>query len=151
MNESRYDTKYQNIFFFGEKKNKTWRNLYHLSKFGWTDANIHFTTQGALFLVYFVPQCARKEFSCLNSCRSSAVWTPASGVQTAQSTTSGFFHFHRAAFSSMLKSKCGSIFAKASTLRENLNLDGVSITSNSHTHPSYSASSNSRLLTSPQI
>jgi hypothetical protein len=70
----------------------------------------------------------------------------ASGVQSAQSTTSGFFHFRRAAFSSMLKSKCGSILAKASTLSVNLNLDGASIASNSHTHPSHSQSS--RLLTS---
>jgi hypothetical protein len=71
---------------------------------------------------------------------------PASGVQSEQSTTSGFFHFRRAAFSSMLKSKCGSILAKTSALRVNLNLDGAPIDSNSHTHPSHSQSS--RLLTS---
>jgi hypothetical protein len=70
----------------------------------------------------------------------------ASGVQSAQSTTSGFFHFRRAAFSSMLKSKCDSILAKASALRVNLNLDGAPIASNSHTHPSHSQSSG--LLTS---
>jgi hypothetical protein len=44
------------------------------------------------------------------------------------------------------RSKCGSILAKASVLRVNLNLDGAPIASNSHTHPSHSQSS--RLLTS---
>jgi hypothetical protein len=70
----------------------------------------------------------------------------ASGVQSAQSTTSGFFHFRHAAFSSMLKSKCDNILAKVSVLRVNLNLDGAPIASSSHTHPSHSQSS--RLLTS---
>ena len=51
----------------------------------------------------------------------------ASGVQLAQSHR-GFFHYHRAAFSSMLKSRVGNILAKAAVLRINLNLDGVSIT-----------------------
>ncbi len=69
----------------------------------------------------------------------------ASGVQSAQFDR-GFFHFRRAAFSAMLKSKCGSILAKASALRINLNLDGTPIASNSHTHPSHSQTS--RLLTS---
>ncbi len=69
----------------------------------------------------------------------------ASGVQSAQFDR-GYFHFHRATFSSMMKSKCGKILAKASALRMNLNLDGVSITSQSHTHPSHSQTS--RLLTS---
>ena len=69
----------------------------------------------------------------------------ASGVQSAQHDR-GFFHFRRAAFSSMLKSKCGNIVAKVSALRVNLNLDGTPIASNSHTHPSHSHSS--RLLTS---
>ncbi len=50
------------------------------------------------------------------------------------------------AFSSMLKSKCGNILAKAAALRINLNLDGAPITSKSHTHPSHSQTS--RLLTS---
>jgi hypothetical protein len=40
----------------------------------------------------------------------------ASGVQSAQFDR-GYFHFHRATFSSMLKSKCGNILAKASALR----------------------------------
>ena len=70
----------------------------------------------------------------------------ASGVQSAQQTSGGFFHFRRAAFSCLLKSKCVNILAKASPLRVNLNLDGAPITSNSHTHPSHSQTS--RLLTS---
>jgi hypothetical protein len=72
-----------------------------------------------------------------------------SGVQSAQSTTSGFFHFRRAAFSSMLKSKCGSILAKASALRVNLNLVNlVSIfrCSSSKTNPVYGRRVNSLLL-----
>ena len=69
----------------------------------------------------------------------------ASGVQSAQSNMGGFFHFRRAAFSSMLKSRVGNIMTKASALRVNLNLDGSPITSNSHTHPSHSQTS--RLLT----
>ena len=36
----------------------------------------------------------------------------ASGVQLAQSTSGGFFHFRRAAFSAQLKSKCGLLLAK---------------------------------------
>ena len=75
----------------------------------------------------------------------------ASGVQLSQSTSGGFFHFRRAAFSaqafsSMLKSRVSLILAKAVALRINLNLDGAPITSTSHTHPSHSQTS--RLLTS---
>ena len=71
----------------------------------------------------------------------------ASGVQSAQSNLgSSYFHFRRAALSSMLKSKCGLILAKAAALRINLNLDGAPITSQSHTHPSHSQTY--RLLTS---
>ena len=70
----------------------------------------------------------------------------ASGVQLAQSNMGGFFHFRRAAFSSMLKSRVSLILAKAAALRINLNLDGAPIASNSHTHPSHSQTS--RLLTS---
>ena len=69
----------------------------------------------------------------------------ASGVQLAQSDR-GFFHYLRAAFSSMLKSRVGNILAKAAALRITLNLDGAPITSKSHTHPTHSQSS--RLLTS---
>ncbi len=68
----------------------------------------------------------------------------ASGVQLAQSNMGGFFHFHRAV-SSMLKSRCGNILAKVAALRITLQLDGASITSKSHTHPSHSQTS--RLLT----
>ncbi len=71
----------------------------------------------------------------------------ASGVQSAQSNLgSSYFHFRRAAFSGLLKSKCVNIIAKASVFRVNLNLDGTPISSNSHTHPSHSQTS--RLLTS---
>jgi hypothetical protein len=70
----------------------------------------------------------------------------ASGVQSAQSTSGGFFHFRRAAFSSGLESKVGLALAKAAALRIVLNLDGAPIASKSHTHPSHSQTS--RLLTS---
>jgi hypothetical protein len=70
-----------------------------------------------------------------------------SGVQSSQSNLgSSYFHFRLAALSSMMKSKYGLILAKAAVLRINLNLDGVSITSQSHTHPSHSQTY--RLLTS---
>jgi hypothetical protein len=67
-----------------------------------------------------------------------------SGVQSAQSTS--VFHFRRAAFLQQLKSKVGLSLAKTAVLRIVLNLDGASITSKSHTHPSHSQTS--RLLTS---
>ena len=60
-----------------------------------------------------------------------------SGVQSAHFDR-GFFHFRRAAFSSMLKSRVSNILAKAAALRINFNLDGDPITSKSHTHPSHS-------------
>jgi hypothetical protein len=69
----------------------------------------------------------------------------ASGFQLAQST-SGQFHYRRAAFSSQLKSKVGNILVKAAALSITLNIDGSPITSRSHTHPSHSQTS--RLLTS---
>jgi hypothetical protein len=68
-----------------------------------------------------------------------------SGVQLAQ-TNSGLFHFRRATFSSPFRAKVGNTLAKAAALRVNLNLDGESITSRTHTHPSHSQTS--RLLTS---
>ncbi len=70
----------------------------------------------------------------------------ASGVQSAQSTSGGFFHLRRAAFLQQLKSKVVLALAKAAALRIVLNLDGTPIASKSHTHPSHSQ--NSRLLTS---
>ncbi len=69
----------------------------------------------------------------------------ASGVQLAHST-SGQFHYRRAAFSSQLKSKIGSILAKAAALRITLSIDGAPFASRSHTHPSHAQTS--RLLTS---
>jgi hypothetical protein len=68
-----------------------------------------------------------------------------SGVLPAQSDR-GFFHYRHAAFSSILKSRVGNILTKVEVLRINLNLDGTSIVSKSHTHPSNSQTS--RLLTS---
>ncbi len=55
-----------------------------------------------------------------------------------QLPSGGFFHFHRAAFFSNLKSKNGNLLAKAAAFRINLNLDGTPIASKSHTHPSHS-------------
>jgi hypothetical protein len=69
----------------------------------------------------------------------------ASGVQLAQST-SGLFHFRRAAFSATLKAKVGNTLAKPAALRITLNIDGAPITSTTRTHPSHSQTS--RLLTS---
>jgi hypothetical protein len=62
----------------------------------------------------------------------------------------GKFHYRHAAFSSQLKSKCGNILGKDSTLRIMLNIDDGPVVSRSHTHPSHSEfeSENSRLLTS---
>jgi hypothetical protein len=51
------------------------------------------------------------------------------------------FHYRRAAFSSMFKSRVGNILAKVPAFRINLNLDGASIVSKSHTHPSHSETS----------
>jgi hypothetical protein len=68
-----------------------------------------------------------------------------SGVLSAQSDR-GFFHYHRAAFSSMLKSRVGNILAKVAGSRININLDGSPIAFKSLTHPAHSQTS--RLLTS---
>jgi hypothetical protein len=66
----------------------------------------------------------------------------ASGVQLPQST-SGQFHYRRAAFSSHLrgKSKIGNILGKAEVLRIILNIDGAPVSSRSHTHTSHSQTS----------
>jgi hypothetical protein len=77
----------------------------------------------------------------------------ASGVQLAEHDRDQF-HFRRAAFAlcclllidQQLKNRVGLTLAKAAASRIMLNLDGVPITSKSHTHPSHSQ--NSRLLTS---
>jgi hypothetical protein len=58
----------------------------------------------------------------------------------------GQFHFHRTVFPSHLKSRVGLALVKAVALRINLSIDGVPITSRTHTHPSHSQTS--RLLTS---
>ncbi len=63
-----------------------------------------------------------------------------SGVLSAQSDR-GFFHYHREAFSFMLKSRVENILTKVADLGINLNLDGTPITSKSHTHPSHSQTS----------
>ncbi len=68
-----------------------------------------------------------------------------SGVQSVESTSGGFFHFRRAAFSSGIKIKVGLTLVKVVDLRIVLNLDGDPIESKSHTHPSHSKTS--RLLT----
>jgi hypothetical protein len=57
------------------------------------------------------------------------------------------FHFHRVAFTQHLKNRVDLTLTKAADLRITLNLDGTSIISKSHTHPSHSQTS--RLLTSP--
>jgi hypothetical protein len=69
-----------------------------------------------------------------------------SGVQLPQTHPGVQFTFCRAAFLTSLQSKVGLALPKTVTLRININLDGVPITSKSHTHPSHSQTS--RLLTS---
>ena len=61
-----------------------------------------------------------------------------SGVQPEQSTSGGLFHFRLSTFLVQLRGKVGSTLAKAAGLRVNLNIDGVSITSRTNTHPSHS-------------
>jgi hypothetical protein len=68
-----------------------------------------------------------------------------SGVQVAQQNR-GLFHFRRTTFSPNLKTKVGNTLTKDTALRINLNIDGVPITSKTHTHPVHSQTS--RLLTS---
>ncbi len=58
-----------------------------------------------------------------------------SGVQLTEPNR-GLFHFHRAAFSATLIAKVESTIAKTAVLRIRLNVDGVPITSKTHTHPS---------------
>ena len=68
-----------------------------------------------------------------------------SGVQFEQ-PTSDQFQFRRMVFSTQLKSKIDHILDKGVSLRITLNIDGVPVTSRSHTHPSHSQTS--RPLTS---
>jgi hypothetical protein len=58
-----------------------------------------------------------------------SVFFAVSGVMSSQSDR-GFFHYLRATFSSMLKSRVGNILVKASGLRINLNIDGSPIATN---------------------
>ncbi len=71
----------------------------------------------------------------------------ASGVQFPQ-FTSGLFNFRRAAFLTTLKEKVGSTLAKAAALRITLNIDGTTITSRTHAHPSHSQISSINLVIS---
>jgi hypothetical protein len=64
-----------------------------------------------------------------------------SGVQLPKTHPGGQFTFRRAAFLTQLQSKVGLDLPKTASLRVNLNLDGVPITSKSHTHPSHSQTS----------
>ena len=59
---------------------------------------------------------------------------------TTIASTSGSLHSDFV-FSSLFKSCVGNILTKTVVLRITLYLDGVSITSKSHTHPSHSQSS----------
>jgi hypothetical protein len=82
----------------------------------------------------------------LQSHRESDHFFVTSGVQSAESTSGGFFHFLRAAFRQQFKTKVGLALSKTVALCIVLNLDGAPIVSKSHTHPSHSQTS--RLLTS---
>ena len=53
--------------------------------------------------------------------------------QLAQST-SGLYHYKRAAFSSQLRAKVGNILTKVAALRITLNVDDAPVTSRSLTH-----------------
>jgi hypothetical protein len=81
----------------------------------------------------------------LQAHRETDLFFAASGVQLAQST-SGQFHFKRAAFSSQVRVKVVNILTKSEVLRITLNVDGAPVTTRSHTHPSHSQTA--RLLTS---
>jgi hypothetical protein len=71
------------------------------------------------------------------------------GVLSAQSDR-GFLHYRRVAFSSMLKSRVGNILVKVASLRINISLDGSSITSKSHTHPSQLSMNDKVTLVDPR-
>ncbi len=81
----------------------------------------------------------------LQTHRETDLFFEASGVHLAQSDR-GQFHFHRTVFAQQVQSRVGLTLVKTAGLRITLNLDGVTIISQSHTHPSYSQTS--RLLTS---
>jgi hypothetical protein len=81
----------------------------------------------------------------LQTHRETDLFFTSSGVLSVQSDR-GFFHYRRVTFSVQFKNKVGLALVKEASLRITLNLDGVSITSKTHTHPSHSQTS--RLLTS---
>ena len=56
-------------------------------------------------------------------------------------STSGLFNLHSVDFTQQFKNRVGLALAKTADLRIALNLDGVSVTSKSHTHPSHSQTS----------
>ena len=67
----------------------------------------------------------------------------ASGVQLVQ-TNRDQFHFHRSVFCSQIKARVSLTLTKTVVLRIMLNIDGVPITSKSHTNPSHSKTSQLR-------
>jgi hypothetical protein len=73
----------------------------------------------------------------LQSHRETDRFFAASGVHLAQHDRDQF-HFHHAVFASQVKNRVVLTLAKESDLRINLNIDGVPITSRTHTHPSHS-------------
>ncbi len=81
----------------------------------------------------------------LQTHRETDLFFTTSGVLSAQSDR-GFYHYHRAAVSAQVKRKVGLALPKAAALRITFNLDGESIISRTHTHPSHSHTS--RLFTS---
>jgi hypothetical protein len=68
-----------------------------------------------------------------------------SGVLSPESDR-GFFHYHRVVFSVQIKRKVGLTLPKETDLRITLNLDGTSIISKSHTHPSHLQTSRLELV-----
>jgi hypothetical protein len=64
----------------------------------------------------------------------------------ASHTLGWLFHFRHTVFSVTLKEKVDNTLTKTETLCITLSIDGVSITSKTHTHPSHSQTS--RLLNS---
>ena len=81
----------------------------------------------------------------LQSHRETDRFLTGSGVHLAQSN-SGLFHFHLTTVSAQFKRRVDLSLTTSAALRINLNIDGSSITSRTHTHPSHSQTS--RLLTS---
>ncbi len=63
-----------------------------------------------------------------------------SGVHLPRHNRGGF-HYLRVTFSSKIKANTDSILVKVSVLRLILNIDGSTIISKSHTHPSHSQGS----------